>query len=209
MVNTAFHFGDPIAVVHSTETGAFLAELPPPLRLAVVYAPARVRGAWAALLLLDHRLSRAVAGASEPLLAQVKLAWWRDRMRTPASQWPQGEPLLAALARFDGERPALEALVDAWEGLIDGEAAVNETDRLAQARAGAVAALARISDCPVNGGAIEVLARRWTVPDAAQAETVRLPRALRPLVILANLPRSSDAGPLAMLRIVRLGLFGR
>lgn len=196
-------------MVHSTETGAFLAELPPPLRLAVVYAPARVRGVWSALLLLDHRLSRAVAGASEPLLAQVKLAWWRDRMRTPASQWPQGEPLLAALARFDGERPALEALVDAWEGLIDGEAAVNETDRLAQARAGAVAALARISDCPVNGGAIEVLARRWTVPDAAQAETVRLPRALRPLVILANLPRSSDAGPLAMLRIVRLGLFGR
>lgn len=196
-------------MVHSTETGAFLAELPPPLRLAVVYAPARVRGVWSALLLLDHRLSRAVAGASEPLLAQVKLAWWRDRMRTPASQWPQGEPLLAALARFDGERPALEALVDAWEGLIGGEAAVNETDRLAQARAGAVAALARISDCPVNGGAIEVLARRWTVPDAAQAETVRLPRALRPLVILANLPRSSDAGPLAMLRIVRLGLFGR
>lgn len=209
MVNTAFHLGDPIAVVQDTETGAFLVELPPPLRLAVAYAPARVRGAWAALLLLDHRLSRAVAGASEPLLAQVKLAWWRDRMRTPASQWPQGEPLLAALARFDGERPALEALVDAWEGLIDGEAAVNETDRLAQARAGAVAALARISDCPANGGAIEVLARRWTVPDAAQAETVRLPRALRPLVILANLPRSSDAGPLAMLRIVRLGLFGR
>ena len=209
MVNTAFHLGVPIAVVQDTETGACLAELPPPLRLAVVYAPARVRGVWSALLLIDHRLSRAVAGASEPLLAQVKLAWWRDRMRTPAAQWPQGEPLLAALARFDGERPALEALVDAWEGLIGGETDEPEMDRLAQARAGAVAALARVSDCPANADAIEVLARRWTGSDAAQADTVRLPRALRPLAILANLPRSSDAGPWAMLRIVRLGLFGR
>ena len=196
-------------MVHGTETGAFLAELPPPLRLAVVYAPARVRGVWSALLLIDHRLSRAVAGAREPLLAQVKLAWWRDRMRTPASQWPEGEPLLAALVPFDGERAALEGLIDAWEGLIGDDAGEDETARLVKARANAVAALARMSGCPVDENALELLARRWTVPDAAQLLTVRLPRALRPLVILANLPRSSDAGPLAMLRIVRLGLFGR
>ena len=209
MVNTAFHFGDPTAVVQSIETGALLAELPPPLRLAVAYAPARVRKAWTALLLLDHRLARAVAGASEPLLAQLKLAWWRDRMRTAASQWPEGEPLLAALASFDGERAALEGLIDAWEGLIGDEAGEDETARLVKARASAVAAVARLSGCPVDENALELLARRWTVPDISQPQAVRLPRALRPLVILANLPRSSDAGPLALLRIVRLGLLGR
>ena len=142
-------------------------------------------------------------------VAQLKLAWWRDRMRTAAAQWPQGEPLLAALAPFDAERAALEGLIDAWEGLIGDEAGEDETARLVKARASAVAAVARLSGCPVDEIALEPLARRWTMPDISQPEAVRLPRALRPLVILANLPRSSDAGPLALLRIVRLGLLGR
>lgn len=164
---------------------------------------------WAALLTLDHRLSRAAAGDREPLLAQLKLAWWRDRMRSPASHWPQGEPLLAALAPFDLERAALEALVDAWEGLIGEEAGLVGMDRLADARAGVVVALARMAGCATDRAAVEILARRWTMRDGPQPKAVRLPRALRPLVILANLPRSSNAGPKALLRIVRLGLFGR
>ena len=196
-------------MVQGIETGALLAELPPPLRVAVAYAPGRTRAAWIALLLLDHRLSRAVAGASEPLMAQLKLAWWRDRMRTPASEWPGGEPLLVALAPFDAERAALERLVNSWEGLIGDEVGTVETAGLADARASAVAALARVLDCPAAGAAIDGLARRWTMPDAERAQALRLPRALRPLVILANLPRPSDAGPLALLRIVRLGLLGR
>ena len=196
-------------MVQGIETGALLAELPPPLRVAVAYAPARTRAAWIALLLFDHRLSRAVAGASEPLLAQLKLAWWRDRMRMPASGWPGGEPLLAALAPFDAERAALEKLVDGWEGLIGDEVGTAETARLVAARAGAVTALARVLDCRADGAAIEGLARRWTLPDADRAQGLRLPRALRPLLILANLPRPAEAGPLALLRIVRLGLLGR
>lgn len=196
-------------MVQGAQITDLLAELAPPLRLAVAYAPAGARELWAALLVFDHRLARTVAAASEPLLAQVKLAWWRDRMRSPAAQWPAGEPLLAALAGFDAERAALETLVDAWEALIGDEPDEPALDRLALARAGAVAALARVSDCPADASAIAALARRWTDPDAARGEAGRLPRALRPLVILANLPRSGDAGPLAMLRIVRLGLLGR
>lgn len=196
-------------MAQDTEKGGLLAELPPPLRLAVAYAPLGVRGPWAALLTFDHRLSRAAAGASEPLLAQLKLAWWRDRMRSPAAQWPRGEPLLAALAPFDTERAALEALVDAWEGLTGEEDGPIGMDRLAAARAGGVAALARIAGCAVDRAAVETLAQAWTMPDRVEAKAVRLPRALRPLVILANLPRPSESGALAMLRIVRLGLFGR
>lgn len=198
-----------MAVAQGTETGALLAELPPPLRLAVAYAPPSVRPPWAALLAFDHRLSRAAAGAGEPLLAQLKLAWWRDRMRSPASRWPGGEPLLAELAPFDLERAALETLVDAWEGLTGEEANAIARDRLADARAGAVAAIARIAGCAVDRAAVEALARAWTMPDRVAAKAVRLPPALRPLLVLANLPRPSDVGALAMLRIVRLGLFGR
>ena len=144
--------------MQSAKTAGLSAELPPLLRLAVAYAPAPARPAWVALVLFDHRLSRAVAGASSPLIGQLKLAWWRDRMRESASHWPGREPLLAALAPFDPERVTLEALVDAWEGLIDDEAREDARARLAQARAGAVAALARTLDCPADPNAIATLA---------------------------------------------------
>ena len=198
----------PVTVVQNSETAGLLAELPPLLRLAVAYAPGPARAAWTALVVFDHRLARAVAGASSPLIAQLKLAWWRDRMRESASRWPESEPLLAALAAFDGERDALEALVDGWEGSIGEEADAGALDRLGDARAGAVAALARTLDCPVDRDAIASLARRWTMPDAAQSAAVRLPRAVRPLMILANAP-PSGAGLVALLRIVRLGMLGR
>ena len=196
-------------MAQSTETAELSDELPPLLRLAVAYAPAPARPPWTALVLLDHRLSRAVTGASSPLLAQLKLAWWRDRMRAPASSWPAGEPLLAALAQFDRERAALESLVDAWEGLIGDEAGAPEMAALGDARANAVAGLARTLNCVADPAAMAALARRWSLPDVAQPVPARLPRALRPLLILANLPRPDEAGPLALLRILRLGLFGR
>ena len=198
----------PVTVVQNFETAGLLAELPPLLRLAVAYAPGPARPAWTALVVFDHRLARAVAGASSPLIAQLKLAWWRDRMRTSAAQWPRGEPLLAALTPFDGERAALEGLVDGWEGLIDEAAGEAAFDRLAESRADAVAALAATIDCPADPLAIAALARRWTVP-GAQSAAVRLPRALRPLVVLAYLPRGDEIGLVALLRIVRLGMLGR
>lgn len=190
------------------ETAALSAGLPPPVRLALAYAPAAARPAWTALLALDHRLARAVAQASSPLIAQLKLAWWRDRMRRPASAWPAGEPLLAALRPFDGERAALEALIDAWEGLIDEEAGEGAMTALAEARAAAVGALARVLSSPADVRAIGALARRWTVPGIG-IDAPWVPRALRPLVVLADLPRPGEAGPVAFLRIVRLGLLGR
>ena len=199
----------PIVVAQNSEIAGLSAELPPLQRLAVAYAPAASRPAWTALVLLDHRLARAVAGASEPLIGQLKLAWWRDRMREPASRWPAGEPLLAALKSFDGERAALEALIDGWEGLIDAEVDGGALTRLADARAGAVAALARIVDCAADLQAITTLARQWTLPGEGAGAAIRLPRALRPLPILANLPDPARSGPMALLRLVRLGMFGR
>ena len=203
----------PIVVAQNAEIAGLSAELPPLQRLAVAYAPAALRPAWTALILLDHRLARAVAGASEPLIGQLKLAWWRDRTREPASRWPAGEPLLAAMKSFDGERAALEALVDGWEGLIDAEADGGALARLADARAGAVAALARIVarivGCVADPQAIATLARQWTLPGEGAGAAIRLPRALRPLLILANLPDPAHSGPMALLRLVRLGMFGR
>jgi len=193
---------------------ALVGELSPPLRLAIAYAPRPARAAWTALLVLDQRLRRAALGASEPLLGQVRLAWWRDRFRSPASEWPEGEPLLAALAGFDRERVALEALVDGWERVLGGEADDAATADLVEARAQAMAALARVLGC----GSTDVVqaGRDWARADfdrapslrAAHEHTTLLPRAMRPLAVLAGLGQG-DHDLRGYLRIVRLGLFGR
>lgn len=116
-------------------------QLPPPLRLAVAYAPKSTRVAFALLLLLDQRLAQIVERATEPMIAQLKLAWWRDAFTAQAGQRPKGEPLLSAL--FDQERPELLTvageLVDAWEILpCHGEWTDDELDAFAQKRGNAV-----------------------------------------------------------------------
>jgi phytoene synthase len=201
---------------------ALVEELPPPLRLAVAYAPRPARAAWTALLVLDQRLRRAAMGASEPLLGQVRLAWWRDRFRSPVGEWPEGEPLLAALQDFDGERAALRDLVDGWEQVLGGTGDDDAVANLVEARAQAVVSLARVLGCSEALDDVAAAARAWSRADLADgsmeapraksdARTIRLPRPMRPLAILAGLAGQDDTvhGLRRFLRIVRLGLFGR
>ena len=202
-----------------TANVALTDELPPPLRLAVAYAPARARGAWTALLVLDRRLARVALAAGEPVLAQIRLAWWRDRFAEPASGWPLGEPLLAALRGWDGERAALERLVDGWEGLVGVELDRAAIPACAEARVTALVALDRLT-----GGsaaeAVATVARSWALADLTQRlgedrefaarHSIRLPRAMRPLVVLDGLARpGGGSGWRALGRTIRLGLLGR
>lgn len=201
-------------------------ELPPPLRLAIAYASREARLPWTALLVLDRRLARAALGASEPLLGQLRLAWWRERFLQPATAWPEGEPLLAALRGFDSERAALAGLVDGWERLCGGEPGPADLAALADARAGCVAALARLLGQAALADRVTVMARRWSQADLAtrldlaepggdhhEASPLRspLPRPLRPLSVLLELAAQDGQprGPLRFLRIVRLGMLGR
>ena len=193
-------------------------ELPPPLRVAIAYAPRAARGPWSALLGLDRRLARAALGSSEPLLGQMRLAWWRDRFATPAQAWPRGEPLLAALAAFDDEREALSALVDAWEALIGGERDARSLAALGAARAEAIIALVGIVGATPRPGVVEALAQAWTHNElghasarVADAVRGRLPRIIRPLAIVAELASApaGQSGWRQSLRIIRLGTLGR
>ena len=95
--------------------------LSPPERLAVAYAPRAFRPLWEGFLLLDQRLAAATRAGRDPLMIQLRLAWWRDRFASPASEWPAGEPLLALLKPWDTQRAALRAMVDGWEARIVGE----------------------------------------------------------------------------------------
>jgi phytoene synthase len=71
-------------------------------RLALSYIPAAARQAVAALWRLDAALGAVLAGGREPLISQIKLAWWRD-----------------SLEKLDRERaPAEPALLDASEHVL-------------------------------------------------------------------------------------------
>jgi phytoene synthase len=212
-----------------------LALLPPVQRLALAYAPARARPAWLALLALDARLGQQLRAAREPILTQIRLAWWRDRLREPASNWPQGEPLLAALSAWHGQHGALGALVDGWENLL-GEAplASSALQGFVDGRAAAMQALAQVLERPEAattayragaGWAIADLATHLTHPDERAAarslaedydwSRPRMPRVMRPLAILHGLGarslkdqdgKRSDAN---FFLALRLGIIGR
>lgn len=93
--------------------------------LAVLYAPAGVRPALFGLFGLDLELGSVVAGASEPMLAAIKLAWWRERLIELDSGRVPAQPLLQLLAGAvlpNGVSGAeLSELEDRWVGLIEGD----------------------------------------------------------------------------------------
>lgn len=198
-------------------------------RLAIAYAPARLRPRFAALLAFDSVLGRIALAAREPLPAQLKLAWWREACaRLPEAR---EHPVLAALAASWTADPApLVALVDAWEEIAVAEPRFADAgDAVARARGVTLALCAGEDEAPAHAAA-----RVWTLatlaehaPDAAQRARMRavarlvpprrLPRALRPLAVLDGLARRALAADRARLlgdrwsplAAVRLGIFGR
>lgn len=205
------------------------AELGEAERVALAYAPARARAGFAAVLALDAVLARVALPAREPLPAQLKLAWWREA----CGGLPEGRghPVLTALAAHWGADSApLVALVDAWEEIAAGAGGLAEAAEAVADRRGRVLALCVGEDEAVARDA----ARMWTLttladraPDAAGRERMRaaarlvprrtLPRALRPLAVLAGLSRralKADRAALLGDRLspfaaLRLGILGR
>lgn len=207
-------------------------ELPLPQRLAASYAPAKLGKRWRAFLLLDARLAGFVANASEPMLAQMRLAWWRDMLAKPIDDRPQGDPLLEAIgALFEGRETQLTAMVDGWERIIaDPPLTDGAIDEFADGRATAISAIsakARVVSNAARAWALTDLAVHTSDPSerfrilarargfADRAEPVD--RDLRPLAVLFALARRSlrnGGTPLlqgrsAILLAFRVGLFGR
>ncbi len=90
----------------------------------MVAVPQARRPAAAVLWALAERLTKLLHDAREPLIGQIKLAWWRDMMAMLASDpaaLPRGEPLLAALQASWGGKGGLDALPDAAEAMLLAE----------------------------------------------------------------------------------------
>jgi phytoene synthase len=206
-------------------------------RFALTYAPRDARPLTLGLMALDNRLAGIVSRASEPMLAQIRLAWWRELLTQEPSGWPKGEPLLALLHHWQGRAADLVPLVNGWECAVSGGDALAAADiqRLAQARGAAFGVLAGVLGHSEAAGVTTQMAGDWALADLAahlsnpaDRETARemladgkwarqrLPRALRPVAVLNGLAAGSvkkgtgldQLSPAAIIPAMRIGLFG-
>ncbi len=180
--------------------------------LALAYALASDRALLRFLHALDRRLERVVATSSEPMLGQIRLAWWRDVLNSDAP--PKGEPLVAQLIalRPQTDWPLTEPLlriVAGWEALLlDPEAAA----AFASDRGGGL--FAAFAGPHVRLPAMDAAARCWALADRGLPHEpppthamTGWPRRLRPLSLMTL--GAAGSGRRAGLRIAWHGLTGR
>ena len=195
--------------------------LPDAQRLAMAYATAASRRPLMTLMEFDLRLAEIVRSIKEPLLAQMRLAWWRDELAKSPEDRPKGEPLLAAFGEvWRGKEPALRALVDGWEELLaEPPLPARAAENFAKGRAATFAAAARIAGVADSESGIMLAGQRWALADLAakisdideKAEVVATGLALGGL---ARASLAAGGAPLMqgrrnLLAAMRLGLFGR
>jgi len=148
--------------VEATET------LPPELELALAYTPGSLRAKLRAYFALDQRLSRIVSATTEPMLGQMRLAWWRDMLGSVRSARPSGDAVLEALGEhWEGQDGSLVELVDSWEILVVAEQiGALEVCNFATGRVAPFLVLCETPSQP-EARSISAAAKRWALADAA------------------------------------------
>lgn len=194
--------------------------LDPECRLALAYVGAARRDSAAALFALDAALGALVAGGSQPMVTQIKIAWWRDALARLDSGPPPAEPMLervaARLIPVGITGAELGTLADGWEHLLSPEPLVREDlDAFAILRGGRLFGLAARALGGVPSPQVERAGEAWALADLARRSRnaedraaaldaarqrlgpdARWPAPLRPLGMLARLARRDAArGP--------------
>ncbi len=96
-----------------------------PRFMGALFAPEPARSALLALLAFDHELARSRVVTREPMLARIRLEWWREAVAEAAGAGtPRTQPVVDALAeaaRAHGlTAEQLVALIDAREEEVEG-----------------------------------------------------------------------------------------
>ncbi len=100
--------------------------------LCALFAPEPARSGLLALLAFDHELARTRTVTREPMLAEIRLEWWREAATEAAGGGkPRAQPVVEALSeavrRHDLTGTALIGLIDARAEEIDGPLDVTRT----------------------------------------------------------------------------------
>lgn len=103
--------------------------------LCTLFAPAGAREALFALIAFNHELARAREAAREPMMAMIRLQWWRETVEEAVSGAPPRRhevagPLSAAIRSGSLDPGALLAMVEGREAEETGEEAVPLAERM-------------------------------------------------------------------------------
>lgn len=201
-------------------------ELPDWAGLVLASARPPVSGLLESALRLDARLGRICLTASEPALAQLRLAWWRDELSRERVDTPP-DPLLGLLLKeWGSERSAPIALIDGWEELIGDLPPTGEAAKgFAAGREAVFGEIARRAGHSAAAADTAVHAETWAradlaafgFPDTSEVQALpSLPRQLRPLAMIGGLARRAVlrggkpmfGDRMSPLVALRLGIFG-
>lgn len=180
--------------------------------LALAYVPAARRPAVDALWRLDSTLSAVLSTGREPLISQIRLAWWREALEKLDREPPPAEPILraasAALLPAGISGASLSEMEGGWALLLSPDPlGPDELATYAAKRGGLLfryTAQLLGSELPAGGEAaggafalIDLARHSGSEVDAEAALAAaratlwpkRWPSALRPLGMLAALAR--------------------
>lgn len=143
----------------------------PERALALSYAPRNRRAAVAALFALDTALGQVLRTTREPMVGQMRLAWWREALARLDTAPAPAEPVLQALAAevlpFGVSGKMLSPIVDGWEELLRTPIDVFALQRHAVLRGARLFELgAMVCGSPMER-TIDQLARGWAFADLA------------------------------------------
>lgn len=176
----------------------------PAFRLALTFATGRGRPLFETLFALDEALASVGLRARQPMLAQIRLAWWREELARAQPGRAAPAPLLASIAAAWGsDAKALQPLVDSYEIVLADNITDDAFVQAAELRAEPFGALAQLLAMPDHAHAAQTQARYWALTDrrlargvagvpSFAAPPVHLPRALRPVAVLATLAREAN-----------------
>jgi phytoene/squalene synthetase len=144
----------------------------PHLHATAMFAPEPARSRLMVLYAFDIELSRAGASSKEPLIARMRLEWWRDVVAAAASgAEPPAHEVAGPLADLvrRGELPAgmIEQLIASREMELEGGFDEPAFARWADARFGALTGLA--ANLLAGGAGVELARRAGPVLGAAFA----------------------------------------
>lgn len=175
-----------------------------------MYLNDEIRPILTLFLALDSRIEDIFAKMNESMIAQIRLAWWRDTINSDIK--PKGEPLVEMMETVQNQYPnldiaeALIALINGWEYRIINEENLNEYELIdyANGRGAFFALIAAACDKTELTQGYQALGRIWALSflfdnigktgeqarslAAKQYETIdfhQLSRAIRSLSLLA------------------------
>lgn len=163
--------------------------------LGTLFASEPQRTGLLAVLAFDHELSRTRTVTREPMLARIRLEWWREAVAEAAGTGtPRAQPVVESLSetvrRHQLPVEALVALIDAREDEIDGPLDVMRAGHaLADLELGVLGV-----DDPASRQAAHAVAAAWLMGEGpereqllgdARAQRSRIDRAALPILLPA------------------------